>query len=96
MIRTQIYLPEHLHEALKEKARKQRTTLAEIIRKAVEKDSKLKQPRKQRSKLTTGGEFLLWLADRAEKEGWEGPEDLSVNTDHYLYGAPKKSIKVTK
>ena len=82
MIRTQIYLPEDLHEALKEKSREEKITMAQIIRKSLEKDVRKK---KKKAKFR-GAEALLKLAEMAEKEGWSGPPDLSINADRYLYG----------
>lgn len=86
MIRTQIYLPEELHEALKEKAREEKTTMAQVIRKSLEKNIKQKKTNKTKAKQMKGAEFLLWLAKTAEKERWHGPKDLSINADRYLYG----------
>ncbi len=81
--RTQVYFPLNLYRKIERTARKESKSSAQIIREAVE----------------------LYLEKKKEKEiDWEndpffklvgimksGAGDLSVNHDHYLYGAGKKT-----
>lgn len=74
MIRTQIYIPEEIHQATKLLAKKQGRTLAELIRSfiavgIIEEKKKVKTP----------------SLDRLIKLGVKGgPKDLSRNFDKYL------------
>ncbi len=74
MHRTQIYLPEELKNKLERIALRNRTSMAEIIRKAVVKEvdsaSKQENPLAHLAKLKIKG----------------GPKDLSKNYKKYLYG----------
>lgn len=75
MIRTQIYIPEEIHQATKLLAQKQGKTLAELIRSFItvgvieEKKKIKKRPLSSLAKLGVAG----------------GPKDLSKNIDKYLY-----------
>ncbi|OGH24252.1 MAG: hypothetical protein A3B47_04060 [Candidatus Levybacteria bacterium RIFCSPLOWO2_01_FULL_39_24] len=77
MIRTQIYLPQQLYQAIDLVAKKEKKAKAQVIREALEKDMERKQG--------NAGETLLKLAAMAKKYNWKGPKDLSVNHDKYLY-----------
>lgn len=87
MQRTQVYFPEEILEALRREAFLKETSLADVIRRKVI----AQLPKKKREKKFSGGEFLLSLANEAEKLGFVGPKDLSKNIDEYLYG--EKRIK---
>lgn len=76
MIRTQIYIPEDIHQATKFLAQEQRKSMAELLRSFItvgiieEKKKKSKQrPLSSLAKLGIKG----------------GPKDLSKNIDKYLY-----------
>jgi len=73
--RTQIYFPERLLDNLKEKAKKENKTMAEVIRIAVKK-------------YLSGEEPLEWERDPVwkVKPGKSSAGNLSEEHDHYLYG----------
>jgi len=76
MIRTQIYIPEEIHQATKFLAQKQGKTQAELLRNFITAGviEEKRKKRKQRS--------LSSLARLGIKGG---PKDLSKNIDKYLY-----------
>ena len=77
--RTQVYFPEDMHNALRRKAKKEKTTIADIVRKAVTEILK-------REKMKDWENDPLWniIGAGSSKEG-----DLSINHDKYLYGKNK-------
>ncbi len=75
MVRTQIYLPEELHQNLLFLARSEHLTLSELIRKGAKKIIKEKSRKDQSWK----------LMDKLAKWNLKGlPKDLSKNHDKYL------------
>ena len=81
---TTVRLPEDLYEALRSRAFEERRPVAEVIREALRQflDLRLESPS---------------LPDLESDPFWKavgtvhgGPDDESVEHDHYLYGAPKK------
>lgn len=80
MIRTQIYLTKELHQEIKLVARKEKKAQSEIIRDALKKGLRGKEPKKSLA------EELLEIAKLAIPGG---PKDLSTNHDDYLYGDKK-------
>lgn len=85
MIRTQVYFDEATHKSLLKLAKLHNKTMAQIVRESV--DEKVKSIEE---KDISGVNFIQNLIDNAVTGG---PKDLSINIDHYLYGAPKKKIK---
>jgi len=85
MIRTQVYFDESIHKKLLSLAKLHKKTMAQIVRESVEE--KVKHLEK---KDTYGISFIQSLIDNAVAGG---PKDLSLNIDHYLYGAPRKRLK---
>lgn len=83
MIRTQIYLPENDHKELNQIAKKKKQPMAAIIRWFIKTGLK-----KEKTIDRSGKTVMKRLLDIKAKGG---PEDLSSNLDHYLYGAPKKT-----
>jgi len=86
MIRTQVYLPKEIYDELRQRAKKYRLTLAVQIREALEVYIR-------QAKRLTEEEPILRADDPIfEMIGMydSGVGDLSVNHDHYLYGAPKQ------
>ena len=83
MIRTQIYIPETLHERAKLIAKNKKQSLANVYRSFITQGLESTQ-QKQAQK---GLDFLINLKLKG------GPKDLSTNIDHYLYGGPKKKTK---
>jgi len=75
MRRTQIYLPEEMHEQLGLLAKKTNLSMGEIIRKLI-KEGITKQ------KIFFGKNDLLSLANLKIKGG---PKNISKNFDFYLY-----------
>lgn len=74
MIRTQIYIPETLHNQVKLLARKQRKPLAQIIRDFIKQGMVRKQ---------SAGAKSLQVLTKLNITG--GPKDLSKNMDKYLF-----------
>ncbi|MBI5620660.1 hypothetical protein HY949_02705 [Candidatus Gottesmanbacteria bacterium] len=78
MIRTQVYLPEELYGHIQLLARQDRKVSAQVIRELLTTGLK----KVVEEKKTNAGDALLRLA----KIGAQGPKDLSINHDKYLYG----------
>ena len=76
LVRTNIYLQKQTINFLKQKAQEERTAMAEIIRKLLEKEIK-----KESKKWTES------LLDLARKAGKSKIGDLSKKHDYYLYHA---------
>jgi len=89
MHRTQVYFPEEVLDLLREEAEEKNVTLAHIIRKKVTVDMPVakKTKKKRKKKKMTGADFLLKMAEKAERLGFKGPKDLASNVDKYLYGS---------
>ena len=83
MIRTQIYLTREEHSFLQSEVEKRGKPMASIIRGYI--DEKMPEPELDWSKHP----FLQPPAD----PDFDGPEDLSINHEHYAYGAPKRYVK---
>lgn len=79
---------------LKEKAKNANKTLAQVVRELLklgaEKEKEDQSSKKKDKKKMSAGEFLLSLAEEAERRGFEGPPDMSVTIDETLYGLKKK------
>ena len=75
MIRTQIYIPDELHQAAKTIARREEEPLAEVLRRFITKGIKEEKQRFKPKSLN----ILAQLNITA------GPKDLSSNMDKYLY-----------
>lgn len=82
MIRTQIYLPEKQYKELIQIAKRENTSMAQVIRLYIKTGL-----RKEETVDKSGREVMLSLIGIAKGKG---PKDLSTNLDHYLYGGPKK------
>ncbi len=71
MIRTQIQLEEAQYRALKERAARQRTSVAELIRRAVrawlETSAEVSEEERRRRAIAAAGQFRSGLGDLAEK-----------------------------
>lgn len=89
MLRTYLYIPEHLDTKIVRKAKEASKSKAEIIRQAIE--AGFESMEKQKS---GGAEVLLQLAEFAQKNNIKGPRDGSVNHDYYLWGFPKRNTKI--
>lgn len=84
MRRTQIYLTKSQQMLLRDRAQKYSTTVSEVVRDLI--DQGLKQKNKTKPKKH---ESLFEAAQRISRLGANGPKDLAINHDEYLYG--KKS-----
>jgi predicted DNA-binding protein len=83
--RTQVYFPKKLYQDVQKRAKAESKSVAAVVREAVEKHLEEKE--------------IDWENDPFYKAAgfFEGTvADMSVNHDHYLYGARKKSLSKTK
>jgi hypothetical protein len=85
MIRTQIYLNKNEYDFVQREASRLDEPMAAVIRNFI--DEKMKLPDEA---WTNNPMFKPWPADPDN----DSPEDAAINHDHYLYGSPKKWIKV--
>ncbi|MEK7458596.1 MAG: hypothetical protein AAB612_03920 [Patescibacteria group bacterium] len=85
MLKTYLYIPDHLNTQIVHAAARQKKSKAEIIRYALEKGMGDVQKRDNAS-----SQAMLKLADIGEKYQEKGPKDLSKNVDHYIWGMQKK------
>lgn len=85
MTRTQIYLPDDVHELVKMTALGRRIPMAAFIRECINFRCRHLQGEKSvpANKTARG---LLSLSGLVKK----GPTDMGKNHDYYLYGFPKK------
>jgi len=85
MIRTQIYLTRAEYDFLQAEAHRRSEPMAAVIRSFV--DEKMELPED------------VWadnpmLRPTPKDAKFDLPEDAAINHDHYLYGTPKKYVKV--
>jgi hypothetical protein len=85
MVRTQVYLTRAEHEFLQAESSRRGKPMAAILRAFV--DEKMAVP----PDAWTNNPMLR---PAPAEPGWNPPVDAAINHDHYLYGAPKKWIKV--
>lgn len=85
MIRTQIYLNKQEYDFVQREASRRDEPMAAVIRNFI--DEKMEIPE---DAWTHNPMFKPWPADPDN----DSPEDAAINHDHYLYGSPKKWIKV--
>jgi len=85
MVRTQIYLNREEYDFVQTEARRRNEPMAAVIRNFI--DEKMEIPE---DAWTNNPMLRPWPHD----PDWKGNEDGAINHDHYLYGCPKKWIKV--
>jgi hypothetical protein len=85
MIRTQIYLNKNEYDFVQREASRRDEPMAAVIRNFI--DEKMELPDEA---WTNNPMFKPWPVDPDN----DSPEDAAINHDHYLYGGPKKWIKV--
>lgn len=85
MIRTQIYLNKGEYDFVQREASRREEPMAAVIREFI--DEKMTLPDEA---WTDNPMFKPWPAGADD----DSPEDAAINHDHYLYGSPKKWIKV--
>jgi len=85
MIRTQIYLNKNEYDFVQAEAKRRDEPMAAVIRDLI--DEKMEIP----EDAWTNNPML----DPTPKDSsFHLPEDAAINHDHYLYGTPKKYVKV--
>jgi hypothetical protein len=85
MVRTQIYLNREEYDFVQTEARRRNEPMAAVIRNFI--DEKMEIPE---DAWTNNPMLRPWPHD----PDWKGREDGGINHDHYIYGCPKKWIKV--
>ena len=85
MVRTQIYLNREEYDFVQTEARRRNEPMAAVIRNFI--DEKMEIPE---DAWTNNPMLRPWPHD----PNWKSHEDEAINHDHYLYGCPKKWIKV--
>ena len=85
MVRTQIYLNREEYDFVQTEARRRNEPMAAVIRNFI--DEKMEIPE---DAWTNNPMLRPWPHD----PDWKGHEDGGINHDHYIYGCPKKWIKV--
>lgn len=81
MLKTYLYIPDHLEKQINYTAKAQNKSKAEVMRQALERGI---------NSVTVQGSasanVLLKIAEIGEKYQPKGPKDLSANLDKYLWG----------
>ena len=85
MIRTQIYLNKSEYDFVQREASRRDEPMAAVIRGFI--DEKMEMP-------DDAWENNPMLEPTVRDPNWKGHEDGGINHDHYIYGCPKKWIKV--
>lgn len=81
MRRTQIYIPNELHQKLTEEAKRKDVTVSELIRQRIKRSFPLALRRSNTQQMLKG------LISIGESLSWKGtPKDLSTKIDRALYG----------
>lgn len=81
MLRTYLYIPEHLQEKINHTAKNQNKSKAEVMRQALEKG--ITHVTQQG---TASAQILLKLAELGKQQNLKGPRDSSVRMDELLWG----------
>lgn len=81
MLRTYLYIPEHLQKKINQTAKNQNKSKAEIMRQALEKG--ITHVAQQG---TASTQILLKLAELGKKQNLKGPVDSSVRMNELLWG----------
>ena len=81
MLKTYLYIPEHLKEKINHTAKTQDKSKAEIMRQALEKGISALQQQGAAS-----AQALLKIADIGKKFNLKGPKNGSEKMDEYLWG----------
>ena len=96
--RTQLMLDEQTKNDLLYLSMATNRSMSSLVREFVVEKVKIEKKKVAKAKRpqVNGVEILLKMAESAERLAKEypskGPSDLSINHDHYLYGAPKKKV----
>ena len=81
MLKTYLYIPDHIEERIVRTARLQKKSKAEVMRQALESGLQ-----KFSSQGNAGVEVLFKLAELGKKYKLRGPKDSSIKMDEYLWG----------
>tara|TARA_B100000315_G_C14323116_1_gene471713 strand:- start:176 stop:433 length:258 start_codon:yes stop_codon:yes gene_type:complete len=81
MLRTQIYIPKATHVKLGQLAQKQDKSMAQLVREFIENGIKTIRQTDSTGNIAIKNLFKMHVT--------KGPNDLSNNIDHYLYGSSK-------
>ncbi len=81
MLKTYLYIPEHLEEKIKITAKHQNKSKAEVIRQAIENGITTVAQQG-----TASVQALHKIAEIGKKYNPKGPQDLSSSLDKYLWG----------
>lgn len=86
MLRTYLYIPDHLNKEIGKVAKEQKKSKAAVIREALEKGL---EPTESK---TNSAQALLDLAEMAKRIPTKGkvPKDFSINMDYYTWGGEKR------
>lgn len=87
MVRTQVYLPRAIYNKLQERAEQQELTLALQIRAALEDYLDHAEASADEGILRSDDPIFKMIGMYASDA-----DDVSVNHDYYLYGAPKREV----
>lgn len=80
MLKTYLYIPDHLEERINHTARTQKKSKAEVMRQALERGITAVQQQG-----TASAEVLLKIAELGRKNRVKGPKDSSARMDEYLW-----------
>lgn len=80
MLKTYLYIPEHLNKKIDYTAKTQNKSKAEVIRQALESGIGTVQQQG-----TASAEVLLKIAELGKKNKVKGPKDSSARMDEYLW-----------
>jgi len=81
MLKTYLYIPEHLEEKITQTAQNQNKSKAEVIRLAIEKGLQVEE-----KNASAGVEALFKLAELGKKYKLKGPKNSSERIDELLWG----------
>lgn len=80
MLKTYLYIPEHLNQKIDYTAKSQNKSKAEVIRQALENGIGTVQQQG-----TASAAVLLKIAELGKKNNVKGPKDSSTRMDEYLW-----------
>lgn len=81
MLKTYLYIPDHINEKIDRTAKAQKKAKAEVIRQALEEGLSAIEKKK-----SGGAESLLKLAEIGRRANFKGPRDSSTRIDELLWG----------
>jgi hypothetical protein len=85
MVRTQIYLSKEEYDFVQREASRRDRPMAAVIRSFIDEKMEIPEDAWANNPM---------LEPTPHDPNWKGHEDGGINHDHYVYGSPKKWIKV--